>query len=299
MPLEAKFPPARPFGAVLTAMVTPFQEDLSLDEAGVRAVAAHLVRSGCDGLVLNGTTGESPTTSVEEKLRVIELVREEVGTDVTLVAGVGSYNTAADVDVVKKASEVADGLLALPPFYSKPTQEGILAHFHTLADAASKPIMMYDIPSRVGVPIATDTMIELAKHPQIVAVKDAKADLWEATRVLAETDLAWYSGSDEINLAHIAAGAAGVVSVIGHGAARQLGELIALVDAGRVAQAATIQRKLIGITQAMCMQVPGAIASKACLQALGVLDNRRMRCPMVEASDEVYQSIASALKELA
>lgn len=290
---------SRPFGAVLTAMATPFDKDLKVDLAACRLIAAHLVDGGCAGIVVNGTTGESPTTSVDEKFDILSAVREEVGSATHLVAGVGTYNTATDVDVVKKMSEVADGLLMLPPYYSKPTQEGIYQHMMTLAEASNKPVMIYDIPGRVGVPIETETLIRLAQNEKFVAVKDAKGDLDKANQVMAATDLAWYSGDDPLNLAHMGQGASGFVSVIGHAVSNHLATMATLLDAGRLPQAAQVHRNMLPVIDAMCRQVPGASASKAALQALGVLDNRRMRMPMLEAPQPVADSIAKALRDIA
>lgn len=285
----------RPFGAVLTAMVTPFTSDLAVDYDACGRIARHLVDSGCAGIVLNGTTGEAPTTSTDEKLRIIETVRDEVGDEVCLLAGVGSYNTTADIPVVQATTQLVDGLLMLPPFYSKPTPDGIRAHYLALLEAATKPVMIYDIPGRVGVPVPTELLIELAAHPLVVAVKDAKDDLFASSQVMAATDLAYYSGSDQLNLAHIGQGAAGFVSVIGHAVGKELAEMVTLTDAGRLPQAVQVNHDLLDVITAMCTLVPGACAAKAALEALGVLDNRRVRMPMLEAPDHVADQIARAL----
>ena len=197
-----------PFGRVLTAMVTPFTADGGLDLDSAQALASHLVDQGCDGLVISGTTGESPTTTDEEKDSLLRAVIEAVGDRATVVAGVGTYDTAHTVEGAKHAEKAgAAGLLVVTPYYSKPPQAGLVKHFTAVADATGLPAMLYDIPGRTGTPIRTETIIRLAEHPQIVAVKDAKGDLFATTEVLAATDLAYYSGDDALNLPLLALGA--------------------------------------------------------------------------------------------
>src|SRR3954454_6959110 len=202
-----------PFGRVLTALATPMPVDGSLDEEAIGALATHLVDRGSDGLVVSGTTGESPTTSDEEKERLIRAVVESVGDRAHIVAGVGTYDTAHTVELARQAEKAgAAGLLVVTPYYNKPPQAGLLNHFTLVADATGLPVMLYDIPGRSGVPITTETMLRLAEHERIVAVKDAKGDLYETSKVLATTDLAYYCGEDAINLPMLAIGAVGVVS---------------------------------------------------------------------------------------
>src|SRR4051812_10948638 len=190
-----------PFGRMLTAMVTPFARDLSLDPDGAAALATHLVDAGNDGIVVNGTTGESPTTTDAEKESVVRAVAEAVGDRAHVVAGVGTNDTAHTVELARHAEKAgAAGVLIVTPYYSKPPQAGLYHHFTTVADATGLPAMLYDIPSRSVVPIHTDTLLRLAEHPQIVAVKDAKDDLGASSHVLAQTDLAYYSGTDMLNL---------------------------------------------------------------------------------------------------
>jgi 4-hydroxy-tetrahydrodipicolinate synthase len=198
-------------------MVTPMTPDGALDETSVVAVAEHLVAHGHDGIVVNGTTGESPTLSADESIRMVRLVVEAVGDRVTVVAGVGSNDTAHSIAMARRAADAgAAGLLVVTPYYNKPTQPGLVAHFTAVADVTGLPVLLYDIPGRTGTPIHTETLLRLAEHPAIVAVKDAKGDLWAATQVMAATDLQWYSGDDVLNLAHLAQGAVGIVSVVGH-----------------------------------------------------------------------------------
>jgi 4-hydroxy-tetrahydrodipicolinate synthase len=221
--------PQTPFGRVLTAMVTPFTADGALDLDGAQRLATHLVDAGNDGLIINGTTGESPTTSDAEKARLVRAVVEAVGDRAHVVAGAGTNDTRHSVELARAAEKAgAHGLLAVTPYYSKPPQEGLYQHFTAVADAADLPVMIYDIPGRSGVPINTETMIRLAEHPRIVANKDAKGDLGRASWAIATTGLAWYSGDDMLNLPLLSVGAVGFVSVVGHVVSP---ELRALVDA--------------------------------------------------------------------
>ena len=194
--------PGRPFGRVLTAMVTPFDADGDLDVALAQELASYLVdHVGNDGLVVNGTTGESPTTTDDEKERLLRAVVEAVGDRATVVAGAGTNNTAHSVELARSAEKAgAHGLLVVTPYYSRPPQEGLLSHFTTVADATDLPVMLYDIPPRSVVPIQTDTLKRLAEHPRIKAVKDSKHDLWAGSEVLSNSDLAYYSGEDPLNL---------------------------------------------------------------------------------------------------
>ncbi len=205
-----------PLGRVLTAMVTPFAPDGSVDLAAAAALASDLVDLGNDGLVVNGTTGESPTTSDAEKSDLVRAVLDAVGDRATVIAGVGTNDTAHTVELAHEAQKAgAHALLVVTPYYNKPPQAGLLAHFSTVADATDLPVMLYDIPGRSGVPIASDTLLRLAEHPRIVANKDAKGDLFAAQQVMSRCSLAYYSGDDALNLPLISVGAVGVVSVTG------------------------------------------------------------------------------------
>ena len=285
-----------PFGRLLTAMITPFTADGALDLTGAQKVAAHLVDSGNDGLVVSGTTGESPTTSDSERLDLLRAVLEAVGDRARVLAGVGSYDTAGTVAAAKAAERAgAHGLLVVTPYYNRPPQSGLLAHFRAVADATDLDVLLYDIPARTGTPIATETLFELAEHPRIVAVKDAKGDIHASTRVLAATDLAYYSGADEHNLALFAVGAVGAVSVVSHVASGRYAAMIEAVDAGDLATARQIDRGLIPVVRAMMMQTQGAIMAKAGVELLGVHDNRRMRLPLVDATEEEVSDLRDAM----
>jgi 4-hydroxy-tetrahydrodipicolinate synthase len=285
-----------PFGRVLTAMVTPFTADGALDLTAAQTLATHLVDAGNDGLVISGTTGESPTTSDEEKDALLRAVVEAVGDRAHVVAGVGTYDTAHSLELAKHAEKAgAAGLLIVTPYYSKPPQTGLVRHFTAIAEATGLPAMLYDIPGRTGTPIETGTLIALAKHPQIVAVKDAKGDLYRSTIVLAETDLAFYSGEDALNLPLLAVGAVGVVSVVAHVAAGKYVEMVRAVDAGDLAEARRVNNDLLPAVRGIMSRMQGAIAVKAALQLLGVLPQRTTRPPLMDATDEEIATLRTDL----
>jgi 4-hydroxy-tetrahydrodipicolinate synthase len=294
MPLHPK--PA-PFGRVLTAMVTPFAEDGALDLDAAQRLASHLVDAGNDGLVISGTTGESPTTSDDEAARLLEAVIDAVGDRATVVAGAGSFDTTHSVHLARQAAKCgADGLLVVTPYYSKPPQAGLVRHFTSVADATDLPMILYDIPGRTATKIATETLIRLADHEHIVAVKDATGDLFGGSVVMAETGLAYYSGDDALNLAWLTHGAVGVVSVVGHVAAGEYAAMVRAVDAGDLGEALAIHRRLLPAVTALMTRTQGAITAKAALQLMGVLPTRTMRSPLVDATeDEVAQLRADLL----
>lgn len=284
-----------PFGRVLTAMVTPFTADGGLDLDGAQRLATHLVDDGNDGLVISGTTGESPTTSDEEKDALLRGVVEAVGARAHVVAGVGTNDTAHSVELARHAEKAgAAGLLIVTPYYSKPPQAGLVNHFTTVAEATGLPTMLYDIPSRSGTPIATETLLRLADHPQIVAVKDAKDDLGASSRVLARTDLAYYSGTDMMNLPLLAIGAVGFVSVVSHLVTRQLGEMVAAHDVGDVARAGEIHRQLLPVYDGI-FRTQGVILVKAALASRG-LPGGPVRSPLVDATDEEIARLRTDLE---
>ena len=297
--MSTTVPPDRPFGRVLTAMVTAFHDDGSLDVDGTARVAAHLVDHGNDGVVVSGTTGESPTTSTEEDGRILRAVIEAVGDRATVVAGVGTNNTAHSVELAEQAQKLgADGVLIVTPYYSKPTQEGLLAHFGAVASAADLPVMLYDIPGRSGIPIAPDTYRRIAEHDRVVAVKDAVGDLARGVRLMEETGLAFYSGDDVLNLGWLTHGAAGVVSVVGHVAGRRYAEMAAAVSSGDLATALDLYRSLGPLVEVVMQRVQGAMMAKAAMQLLGVLPNRTMRLPLVEAPDDLVEELRTVLADL-
>lgn len=287
----------RPFGAVLTAMVTPFDTDGSLDLDAAQRLATRLVDDGNDGLVVSGTTGEAPTTTDEEDERLLRAVIEAVGDRATIVAGVGTNDTRHTLELAAHAAKAgADGLLVVTPYYNKPPAESLVAHFTAVADATDLPCMLYDIPGRAGVRITTPVIQRLAEHPRVVAVKDATGDLWAGSEVMASTGLAFYSGDDALNLAWLAQGAVGVVSVVGHVAAAQYAEMVRAVDAGDLAAARAVHTRLIPVVKAiMSPTSQGAIRAKAAMQLLGVLEHRTTRLPLLPAPEEDLADVREAL----
>ncbi|MFI6498556.1 4-hydroxy-tetrahydrodipicolinate synthase [Nonomuraea typhae] len=285
-----------PFGRMLTAMVTPFTADGAVDYAAVRRLAAYLVdEQGNDGLIVSGTTGESPTTSDEEKTRILEAVLETVGDRAMVIAGAGSNDTHHSIELAKAAERAgAHGLLVVTPYYNKPPQEGLYQHFMQVADATRLPVMLYDIPGRSGVPIASETLIRLAQHDRIVAVKDAKGDLFAAGQVMLATGLAFYSGDDLLNLAWLAVGAAGFVSVVGHVVGAELAQMIQLYRTNHAEQAQAIHRQLIPVVDGIMLRAGGAIMAKAALGLVGVPAGP-VRLPLVEADDKQIAELRACL----
>jgi 4-hydroxy-tetrahydrodipicolinate synthase len=259
-----------PFGRLLTAMITPMTADGAVDYDGAARLAQYLVTDmRNDGLVVSGTTGESPTTSDAEKDRLLRTVIEAVGDRAMVVAGVGTNDTHHTCELAKQAEQAgAHGLLVVTPYYNKPPQNGLLRHFTAVADATALPVMLYDIPGRTGIPIATETLIQLANHPRIVAVKDAKADFGAGSQVMAATSLAFYSGDDMVNLPWLSIGAVGFVSVVGHVVGDRLREMLDAYLAGDNATALAVHRDLIPVYQGM-FRTQGAILTKASLTMLG------------------------------
>jgi 4-hydroxy-tetrahydrodipicolinate synthase len=285
-----------PFGRVLTAMVTAFAEDGSVDLDGTARVAVHLADHGHDGVVVSGTTGEAPATTNEEDGRLLRAVVEAVGDRVTVIAGVGTNNTAHSVELAEQAAKLgADGLLLVTPYYNKPSQEGVAAHFEAVAGASDLPVMLYDIPGRAGVQISEDTFRRVARHDRIVAVKDAVGDLFRGVRIMEETGLAFYSGDDLLNLGWLTHGACGIVSVVGHVAGTEYAAMVRALEAGDLTEALAIYRRLVPVVDAIMNKAPGATTAKAAMQLLGVLDNRIMRLPLVAAGDDLVAHLRTEL----
>jgi len=285
----------RPFGTVLTAMITPFTKDDKVDIEGAARLAKHLVELGNDGIVVNGTTGESATTTEIEKNQVLKAVLEEVGTKAKVVAGVGSNDTAHTVGLAKDAAKLgAHGVLVVTPYYNKPTQAGVYAHFKTVADATDLPLMMYDIPGRAGIPIETETLLRLSEHPKIVANKDAKNNLESASKVIKETKLAWYSGEDALNLPLLSIGAVGFVSVCGHLIADRLKEMAETFFSGNVSKALEIHQNLLPIYTGVMSRMPGVMSIKAALRLKG-LPAGAARLPLVDADEKQIEQLRADL----
>ena len=278
--------PSHPFGVLLTAMVSPFNADGSLDLDGAQALATHLVDElAHDGLVVNGTTGESATKSDDEDLAVLRAVLEAVGDRATVVAGVGTNDTRHSVEAARAAARTgAHGVMAVTPYYNRPPQEGLLRHFVAIADATDLPMITYDIPKRTGTAIELSTLQRLAEHPRIVANKDAKGDLEFAQWGMATTGLAWYSGDDVLNLPLLSVGAAGMISVVGHLVGDRLKAMAEAMAAGDVALAAEINRGLLPVYTG-CFRTQGVILTKAALDMQG-LPAGPVRLPLVDATPE-------------
>ncbi|MDP9397514.1 MAG: 4-hydroxy-tetrahydrodipicolinate synthase [Actinomycetota bacterium] len=288
--------PATPFGRVLTAMVTPFAPDGSLDLEGVQQLAAHLVEHGNDGLVVNGTTGESATTGDAEKERVLRAVVEAVGHRAHVVAGVGTNDTAHTVELAGQAEKAgAHGLLVVTPYYNRPPQAGLARHFTAVAEATGLPVMLYDIPARTGTPIETDTLVRLAEHERIVAVKDAKGDLAATSEVLRRTDLAYYSGDDKVTLPLLAVGAVGVVGVPTHLFGSETAAMVAAYVRGDVAGALALHQQLLPVYTGF-FRTQGVILTKAALRLAG-LPAGPVRPPLVDATDEQVATLRADLAE--
>lgn len=284
-----------PFGRLLTAMVTPFAADESVDLDAAARLASYLVdEMGNDGLVISGTTGESPTTSDAEKSDLLRVVRDAVGDRATILAGVGTFDTEHTLELAASAAKLgADGLLVVTPYYSKPPQAGILEHFRRVADSTDVPVMLYDIPGRAGVAIATDTMQRLAEHPRIVAVKDAKGDLTASAGVIAHSELAYYSGDDAMTLPLLSIGAVGVVGTSTHFSAVGTRQLIEAYLAGDVETALRLHQQLLPIYTGI-FATQGCILVKAGLKLLGH-DVGGVRSPLIEATFTEIEDLRSAL----
>jgi 4-hydroxy-tetrahydrodipicolinate synthase len=271
---------------MLTAMVTPLTPDGEVDYDGVARLATYLVdEAGNEGLIVNGTTGESPTLRDSEKIQSLKVVLEAVGDRATIVAGAGNNDTRHSIEIARAAQDAgAHGLLLVTPYYNKPPQAGIAAHFLAVADATDVPVMTYDIPGRTGVPIEPDTFARIAEHPRIVANKDAKADVATAAAVIARTGLAWYSGDDALTLPLLSVGGVGVVSVVGHVLGTRIAEMMAAHRAGDVARATALNASMIPAYVGI-FRTQGAILTKAALRELG-LPAGSVRLPLVDATPD-------------
>ncbi len=277
---------SRPFGRMITAMVTPFTAEGTLDLDGAARLANHLVaEQGNDALVINGTTGESPTTTEAEKEQLIRTVVEAVGDRARVLAGVGTNDTRHTIELAASAEKAgAHGLLVVTPYYNKPPQAGLLRHFTAVADATGLPVMLYDIPHRSGVPIETETLVRLAEHGRIVAVKDAKGDLTATSWVTSRTDLAYYSGEDSLTLPALAVGAVGVVGTSTHFSGADTKRMIEAYDAGDMSTALTLHRRLLPLFTGI-FRTQGTILVKAGLTVQG-LPAGPVRSPLVDATED-------------
>ena len=289
---------AAQFGSSLVAMVTPMRPDGRVSQDAVTRLVDYVLAAGCDGLVVAGTARESPTLTPAETAELIATVARRARQRARVIAGVGTNNTAHSVTQARQAEDAgADALLLVAPYYSRPTQAGVVAHSLAVADATALPVMLYDVPHRTGTEFSPATLIELARHPNVAAVKDAKGDLFEAVSVMAETSLAYYCGIDELNLPCLAAGASGVVSVVGNVAPAQISELIQAVRRGDLPRARAIHRSLLPLTGAIMRTSQGPIMAKGALAELGILDHATVRLPLLESPPEDLEKLRLALAQ--
>jgi len=290
------------FGEVLTAMVTPFDANGALALERARELAKHLVEHGSDGLVVCGTTGESPTLDHDEKMALFEAVVDTVGDRCKVIAGTGTYNTAESIELTKEAGGLGvDACLVVTPYYSKPPQNGLLAHFTAIADASSVPLVLYDIPGRTGKRIERPTMVELARHPNIVADKEAVGDAGETAKLRADLDAAGlsdfelYSGDDPLLLPHLAAGAVGIVSVCSHLIGPQIKQIVSAFNDGKIDEAKRVYFEMLPLMQTIMGLTGSPIPVKAAVRMIGI-DVGEPRLPLVPPTEEESGAIRAALE---
>ena len=288
--------PRRPFGSLLTAMVTPMRDDGSIDLSAAASLAAHLVEHGHDGVVLNGTTGEAPTTHAPEKIALIEAVVDAIGDRAVVLAGAGSNDTQHAVRMAEQAAAAgAHGLLVVSPYYSRPSQEGVYQHTRAVVDATDLPVMLYDVPARTVVRYSPSTLQRLAADARVVAVKDATGDVQAAIRLIADTGLAYYSGDDGLLLPFLAVGAVGLVSMAGHLVGELLERVIREFDAGDTAAARATFLEALPAIDLICGSGNGALRSKVALALLGLIPSAAMRLPQVAADGDEVAEVHAAL----
>lgn len=292
------------FGNVIVAMVTPFTKDGEVDLEAAQRVATHLVDSGCDGVLVSGTTGEAPTTHSGEKVALIQAVRSAVGDRAKIMAGAGSNHTDHAARMAEQAAAAgADSILVVSPYYNRPSQEGVAAHIETVASAADLPVMVYDIPGRTGVAIGPECSERISRHPNIVAFKDATGNPVAGGRRGTQVGMAVYSGDDALNLSFLAHGGVGCVSVVGHVAADRYRRMVDAMtpDANgsvNLAEALAVHNELLPLTDAVMGTGQGAVMAKAAMVELGVLEEAHYRLPVVPATDEWLAGLRTAMGAL-
>jgi 4-hydroxy-tetrahydrodipicolinate synthase len=286
------------FGRLLTAMITPFHPDGSVDAAGAAAIARHLVETGSEGIVVTGTTGESPTLTTEEKLQLHRTVKETVGGQVAVVAGTGNYCTAESVELTREAERCGvDGIMAVVPYYNNPPQEGLYQHFRAIAESTSLPVILYNIPARSPRNMEAATVVRLAEIPNIVAVKEASGKLEQITEIISRTppDFRLYSGDDSSTLPLMSLGGYGIISVAAHIVGREIRRMVEAFAAGRTAEAAELNARLLPLFQA-CFVVTNPIPIKAAVSLLG-LPTGGVRLPLVPADEKTIATVRAAMNE--
>jgi 4-hydroxy-tetrahydrodipicolinate synthase len=271
-----------PFGQVLVALITPFTASGEVDWAGVEKHVDDVITAGCDGIVISGTTGETSTLTDPEKLRLVEVAKKVAAGRAKIIMAGGSNETAHAIELHKAAVKAgADAAMIVTPYYNKPTQAGILTHFRMIADATELPVILYDIPGRTGVPIRYETLLRASKHPNIMAVKDAKGDFSEVSRVLNNTDLLYFSGDDANVLPHLAIGATGLIGVTANITAAPYRQIVDAVNKGDLKTATAAHKALEPLVRAVMTHVPGTVAAKYILHGLGRIESPRVRLPLV------------------
>ena len=288
------------FGQVITAMVTPMDRALAVDYDRAAALAKRLVEAGSDGLVVSGTTGEAPTLTDDEKIRLFRTVREAVGPRAKVIAGTGTYDTAHSIHLTREAERAGcDGVLLVNPYYNKPSQEGLYRHFKTVAESTSLPVMLYNIQGRTSVNCEPATIARLAEVPNIVAVKEASGSLDQMSQIrkLTRPEFLLYSGDDSLTLPLLAVGGTGVVSVASHLAGREIKAMIQAFQAGDIRQAQTLHFRLWPLFKVLFITT-NPVPVKAAL-ALSGFDVGGLRLPLVDATAKEREAIGAVLKELA
>ncbi len=271
-----------PFGQVLVAMVTPMTAEGEVDWPGVEALMDHLITHGADGLVVTGTTGETSTLTDAEKVQLVKTGKAVSAGRARIITGGGSNETAHAIELYKASEKAgADGVMVVTPYYNKPTQAGVLTHFRLIADCTDLPMIMYDIPGRSGIQITYDTILRAAKHPNIKAVKDAKGDLAEVSRVMNQTDLLYFAGDDSNALPTLAIGGTGLIGVTANIAPEPYRTMVDAVNKGDLATATTQHKLLEPLVRAAMTHVPGTVATKYILHGLGRISSPRVRLPLV------------------
>ena len=288
------------FGRMLTAMVTPFDKNLEVNYDMAAKLAEYLLEQGNDGIVVNGTTGESPTLNDDEKVQMFRTVKQTVGERAVVIAGTGSNNTHHSIELTQKAAECGvDGIMLVVPYYSKPSQEGLYQHFKTVAAATDLPIILYNIPGRCGTNLAPETVVRLANDvPNIVAIKEASGNLDQIARLktMCPADFAIYSGDDSLTLPILSIGGAGIISVVAHVAGKDLRKMVDAYFAGNVAEAQEINMKLYNIFKTMFI-TSNPVPVKYALNRIGI-NVGGVRLPLFEANDAEKAKIDASLSNL-
>lgn len=287
------------FGQVLVAMVTPMTAEGEVDWDATEKHVDYIVSSGADGIVVTGTTGETSTLTDAEKIKLVKVSKSVAGSRAKIITGGGSNETAHAIQLYKASEKAgADGVMIVTPYYNKPTQAGVLTHFRLIADSTDLPVILYDIPGRAGIAISYDTFHRAAKHPNIVAVKDAKGDLAQASRLLNETGLLYFSGDDSNVLPHLSIGATGLIGVTANIAPLAYRELVDATNRNDFHAALSVHNSLEPLQRAVMTHVPGTVAAKYVLHGLGLIGSPRVRLPLVGPEDAEAARIEQGIDEV-